>query len=101
VYVDKSRRVWILDFNVFGEPTNPLLYDWSELVDIANDHIGTGSGEEVCELRVVRQHSEVQSGSAAASRGPLEAVTCVFRGMSDFIEMCREQQAEEDEDSSI
>lgn len=31
VYVDKQRKIWIIDFNPFGEPTCALLFEWSEL----------------------------------------------------------------------
>ena len=32
VYIDKRGRIWIIDFNVFGEPTSSLLFDWTELL---------------------------------------------------------------------
>ena len=36
VYVDKRDRVWIVDFNVYGPPTDPLLYSWRALDQAAS-----------------------------------------------------------------
>ena len=30
-YIDKRHRVWLLDFNVWGRRTDPLLFTWNEL----------------------------------------------------------------------
>ena len=42
LYVDMKKRVWIIDFNPFGNPTSSLLFEWEELVCIMdndnNDH---------------------------------------------------------------
>ena len=37
VYIDKRNRIWIIDFNVFGEPTSPLLFEWTELLPLAEN----------------------------------------------------------------
>ena len=30
VYVDRRRKVWLVDFNPFGTQTDPILFDWNE-----------------------------------------------------------------------
>ena len=36
LYIDRKNRAWIIDFNVFGEPTCPLLFEWNDfLLDTA------------------------------------------------------------------
>ena len=42
VYVDRSDRVWIVDFNVYGDPTDALLYSSFEELDKlqADSHSG-------------------------------------------------------------
>eukprot|EP01083_Nonionella_stella_P214824 773722_1 len=37
VYVDKSNRVWLIDFNVWAERTDSLLFKWDELMQMAAD----------------------------------------------------------------
>jgi len=31
VYISDKKRVFVLDVLPFGEPTDPLLFDWDEL----------------------------------------------------------------------
>ena len=41
VYLDKKNRIWIIDFNVFGEPTSALLFEWTELLPSHSAHHST------------------------------------------------------------
>ena len=34
VFVDRKKRVWIVDFNPFGDPSSALLFEWSELLSL-------------------------------------------------------------------
>ena len=36
VYIDRKDRVFIVDFNVFGGDTDPMLFSWKELVAASN-----------------------------------------------------------------
>mmetsp|Transcript_17499 Transcript_17499/g.22689 ORF Transcript_17499/g.22689 Transcript_17499/m.22689 type:complete len:402 (+) Transcript_17499:129-1334(+) len=38
LYVDKKGRVWIIDFNVFGAPTDTLLFTWEYLMAWSSPH---------------------------------------------------------------
>jgi len=35
IYIDKKKRVWLVDFNLFGPPTDSLLFSWGELLQLA------------------------------------------------------------------
>lgn len=49
VYVDKKNRVFLLDMNVFGAVTDPLMFTWDELM----------------ELRAASSRSRVESGGSS------------------------------------
>lgn len=36
IYLDTRNRVWIIDFNIWGSRTDALLYNWDELILLAN-----------------------------------------------------------------
>ena len=91
VYVDKKKRVWIIDFNPFGEPTSSLLYDWNDLIAFYNN--GTIPDEL---LRIVENRSELLQSTAGMSRGPIDVVQAPDFHL--FKEICK-LQAEENDDS--
>lgn len=64
LYVDKKERVWIIDFNVFGPITNPLLYSYDEL---ANENLPL-------ELRVIESDLGTLSHPSGSTRGPIDMV---------------------------
>mmetsp|Transcript_14824 Transcript_14824/g.22316 ORF Transcript_14824/g.22316 Transcript_14824/m.22316 type:complete len:318 (-) Transcript_14824:29-982(-) len=63
VYVDKKNRVWIVDFGLFGDATDSLLYSWEELNDIDTSE---------CDIRVVMSQNEVLPHQAGSTRGPVD-----------------------------
>jgi hypothetical protein len=36
IYLDTHNRVWIIDFNIWGSRTDALLYNWEEIMVLAN-----------------------------------------------------------------
>jgi len=36
LYLDSQERVWIVDFNVWGDRTDALLFDWKELMELGS-----------------------------------------------------------------
>lgn len=34
IFIDRKKRVWIVDFNPFGDPSAALLFEWKELDDL-------------------------------------------------------------------
>ena len=71
VYVDKNKRVWIVDVGPFGHRCDPLLFTWQELEMAAADVERRGMQ---CEMRVVMGESLTMQRSHNGSGGPLEAI---------------------------
>jgi len=66
VYVDRQDRVWIVDFNVWGERTDSLLFSWEELN-------GWGADKE-SEIRVVETEKEIRPHPLNNFRAPMDTV---------------------------
>lgn len=65
-YIDKSEKVWLIDFNVWGQRTDPLLFTWKELVDIDTDALP--------EIRIVESAKEVRANPLSSYRAPIDTV---------------------------
>ena len=76
VYVDRSDRVWLVDFNVWSIQTDALLYTWEELVDMQIPLlVGDDDDEGFPEIRVVETALEVRHDPLASYRAPMDTVT--------------------------
>jgi hypothetical protein len=69
VYLDKSERAWLLDFNVWSIQTDALLYTWDELVNME-----LPVDTELPELRIVETALEVRQDPLASYRAPMDTV---------------------------
>jgi len=108
LYVDQKHRVWVLDFNPFGNPTCPMLFTWEELAGkncVMVDTKLTGpphtvvngslrQGASLCtteavaiDFRIVFGPDEVLPSSKGRSRGPIDILQAA--DFPDFVEMCR------------
>lgn len=112
VYVDMKNRVWLIDFNPFGEPTCALLYEWEELSNMkttvgeadsavlipAEGSVGLlASVPQLCEFRFIEGPGEVLQSSKGSSRGPIDVhAASEFRS---FMDICKAQHQAEDSDS--
>lgn len=87
LYVDKKSRVWIIDFNPFGFPTNPLLFSWEELqtVEWIPDH------RTEFEFRIVSNSSELLPNSHGEARGPIDTTEMQFQ-MEDIMRLREESR---------
>jgi len=107
VYVDLKNRVWLVDFNPFGEPTCALLFEWEELfampVSETVSEVSASSAAtepQLCEFRIIESAAEVLQSSKGSSRGPIDVhAASEFRS---FMDICKAQQAEgsDSDDSS-
>ena len=109
VYVDKDERVWLIDFNLWNERTDALMFTWEELVAFADenkvDETNDKSeielnGQEVInidnvgpEMRVVMNGFEVHYDPLASYRAPIDAVDLASdqagsQTFKDFMNMC-------------
>jgi hypothetical protein len=78
VYVDKQKRVWLIDVNPFGVPTNPLLFEWVELQEASAEE---SACDLCCEFRVVESESLVMPNQHSAAAGPVDAVSIAQGGV--------------------
>lgn len=80
VYVDKRHRVFLLDVNVFGAVTDPLLFSWDEL-----EHLRAArrqqqqdgeqdEHEEVVDFRVVESKQGIRANPLSGYRAPTDLV---------------------------
>lgn len=104
VYVDKARRVWVVDINVFGPPTCSLLFDWHELrapavLSLAGSSSSSSSSDDAgqgCEFRVVESPAGVLPSEAAQSKGPIDVT--LAPDFHRFMAMCKAQRDGDEED---
>lgn len=88
VYIDSQERVWIVDFNVWGDRTDGLLFDWEELTKLgdalmektsngnaANDDDDSSVNIPMPEMRVVTKDMKSMTYDPLSSyRGPTDVV---------------------------
>lgn len=81
VYIDQKKRVWLIDFNPFGAPTCPLLFDWEDFV-----------GLDKLEARIVESRDEVLPSTIGSTRGPADVH--LSADFPRFMEICKQQRSE-------
>jgi hypothetical protein len=105
LYVDKKKRVWILDFDTFASSTDPLLFSWEELLEqetppqgAADDAAAAGGQEEErdvidcnVQFRVIQGPGDVFPHTAGTSRGPID-VTAVSDPVALMMKLTQSQQ---------
>lgn len=74
VYVDRSDRVWLVDFNVWNVQTDALMYTWEELVDMEVPLLSE-SEQSWPQLRIVETGLEVRQDPLSSYRAPMDTVT--------------------------
>jgi len=114
--------VWVVDLNVFGLPTDPLLFDWAEQLPSSpspspsssspsatssssssspaaartDDDGGGDAFQQDWELRVVESRAAVRSSEKAAASGPIDVT--LAPDFHRFMEIARAQASEEQSD---
>lgn len=93
VYVDKKDRVWLIDLNVWGNRTDPLLYTWKEL----------NENDLEDEIRLVEPNRKVQAHPLSTFRAPIDTLpmaTTANGGLDfrDLIALCERSSSSDDED---
>mmetsp|Transcript_3511 Transcript_3511/g.4844 ORF Transcript_3511/g.4844 Transcript_3511/m.4844 type:complete len:139 (+) Transcript_3511:738-1154(+) len=108
LYIDRKQRVWIIDFNPFGDPTNALLFEWSELIALSNnelkrvdDEAGEGSDEgELDEFfRVVASDQDTLPDASGSYRGPIDVH--LSQDFPKFMDICKQQQNDSANDEAV
>lgn len=92
VYVDRHDRVWIVDFNVWGDRTDSLLFTWEEL------QIWHAPKEN--EIRVIETEKQVRPHPLNNFRAPVDTVNIASITGGDansfkaFMDLCRNEEDE-------
>ncbi|KAG6616823.1 Cell division cycle protein 123 [Phytophthora cinnamomi] len=108
VYVDKRRRVYLLDINVFGAVTDTLLFSWEELLELRTGSPATPQDAEdeghVVDFRVVESKKGIRANPLSGYRAPTDLVDHLTggAGFDAFIEQVKRDNAAcgDDSDSS-
>jgi hypothetical protein len=74
VYVDKKKRVWVLDVGSFGPPCHPLLFTWEELDELASE----AGPDYQCDYRFIPSRTEGRPNPHTAGGGPQEALDIAY-----------------------
>ena len=115
VYVDKNDRVWLIDFNIWAERTDALLFNWDELVQMitattTNSNGNDNDGNKVMnvdntkpEMRVVMNENEVLFDPLSSYRAPIDTInlasdTVGSHSFQEFMAMCQPPSAMSDTD---
>lgn len=113
LYIDRQKRVWIVDFNPFGQPSSALLFEWAELLLLTSnskdkDKVGNLNGavevsidlkdqpqtiEIDFEFRIINHQRETFSSTSGTYRGPIDVT--LAPDFYKFKEICK-MQARED-----
>ena len=86
VYIDKRNKVWLLDFNVWGDQTDGLLFAWEELHEMASNACVSRSStneeqrrtdtviDTIVTMRIVENDREIHHDPLASYRAPIDTV---------------------------
>ncbi|KAL7553466.1 hypothetical protein ACHAWF_016748 [Thalassiosira exigua] len=90
LYLDSQERVWIVDFNVWGDRTDALLFDWHELTKLGarirdGKQAGGAPGSvPMPEVRVVTKDMKSMTYDPLSSyRGPTDVMDILTSGNGD------------------
>jgi hypothetical protein len=99
IYVDKRDRVWLVDFNPFGEPTCSLLFEWEELCTISDELIRAevSCEPQLCEFRIVENSASTLQSTKGSTRGPIDVHAAT--DFHKFMELCKAQRSPDDNSS--
>jgi hypothetical protein len=86
VYLTANHTVKIVDFNVFGFPTDSLLFEWDQL----NTRVVI---IEEPDVRIIKSESEVLIDTRGVGRGPIDV--SLAPDFHRFMEICKAQAVEE------
>ncbi|CAH0486615.1 unnamed protein product [Peronospora farinosa] len=99
VYVDKRRRVYLLDINVFGGVTDTLLFSWEDLLELQAENPATPHDVEdeyhKIDFRVVESKKGIRAHPLSEYRAPTDLVDHLAggAGFDAFIEQVRRDNA--------
>lgn len=107
VYVDKKHRVFLVDINVFGDVTDPLLFSWDELEQLRAEGVDCRRQDEddlppqVVDFRIVESKQGIHANPLSGYRAPTDLVDHLAggAGFEAFLEQVKRDNAAQDSDS--
>mmetsp|Transcript_7753 Transcript_7753/g.9715 ORF Transcript_7753/g.9715 Transcript_7753/m.9715 type:complete len:460 (+) Transcript_7753:42-1421(+) len=111
-YIDRKRQVWLMDFNVWGSQTDPLLFEWSELVTMGHnrnaavrevieekrDEAARGTANTFVvtstplpEIRIVSGNEDIRCDPLASYRAPIDAMDLTSDSFQKFMSTCKQE----------
>jgi len=72
IYVDKNKKVWLIDFNVWHVQTNPLLFEWDKLEALLQEQQQQQNAG--IEFRVADTKLQVKPNPLTSYRAPINTV---------------------------
>lgn len=99
VYIDKRRRVYLLDINVFGSVTDTLLFSWEDLMEFQTETPARPQDVEdeqhTIDFRVVELEQGIRANPLSEYRAPTDLVQHLAggAGFDAFIEQVKRDNA--------
>jgi hypothetical protein len=95
IFIDRKQRIWIIDFNPFGDPSSGLLFEWHELKTLYQTiiPINESNYETDFEFRIILNKNETFVSALGSSRGPIDVT--LAPDFHKFMEICKNQDKEE------
>lgn len=120
VYVDKQNRVFLLDINVFGAVTDPLMFSWEELLELqaanlqssARAGAGNANGDDsddaddgiqdVVDFRIVESELSIRPNPLSGYRVPTDLVDHLAggAGFEAFMDQVKRDNAQANDSES-
>ncbi|XP_063301525.1 translation initiation factor eIF2 assembly protein [Pelobates fuscus] len=106
IYKDSQGKIWLIDFNPFGEVTDSLLFTWEELMSGRTLLAAHGDGEAVEQdcptFRYTSSEATVQPSPYLSYRLPKDFVDLSTgedaHKLLDFLKLKRNQQEDDSDD---
>lgn len=70
VYIDKKSIVWLVDINIWSNRTDPLLFTWSELIDLET----SSSYHDDIIFKVVETSKQIKANPLSCYKAPIDTL---------------------------
>jgi D123 len=114
VYMDRKQRVWLVDLNVWASRTDPIVFDWTELMTLALDdvplfRVGGGDEDRSADSSSARSVVPIHAHPLTTYKAPIDILPMVDShgdgftatpSFADFMSKCRRPSSWTDQDSS-
>ena len=98
VFLSRTGRVWILDFNVWSERSETLLFSWSEIKTLIEsresgtvDDIDDTRSTSSIDFKLVETENDIIPDNLSSYRGPTDAITLASADTSEESKEARRQ----------